>query len=293
VDYTAAAGGDVTFFELGSLLSELRTLVLAARPLEASDVALQNEGSKTQNVSAAVSPNRISAAKAVYDAALSDLDGDVNDVLEPLVDFEDVNVGLANLGAIVAAIDARSDLFVEHMSSLSLFGMPAAGAGYVHDRKRSIHAAFRGRVLALLERAFGGERGGLLEPRGPGRHRAAPRVPEVVLRHVEGDPDHPLPERKAPVAGGRVQRPEERPLRQVRRVRRQVLVAALLQAALHHVVAGRAAEHQQVQQRVGAQPVGAMHRHAGAFAHRVQAVDDLVGVAVLRRDHPGHLRVPD
>jgi hypothetical protein len=152
VDYTAAGVDDVTFFELGSLLSELRTLVLAARPLEASDIALQNEGSKTQNVSAEVAPNRITAAKAVYDAALSDLHGDIIAIFDPLVDFEDVTVGLSNIAAIVAAIDARSDLFAEHMSTLSLFGMTGAGAGYVHDRKRSIHAAFRNRVVAFLER---------------------------------------------------------------------------------------------------------------------------------------------
>jgi hypothetical protein len=49
-------------------------------------------------------------------------------------------------------------------------------------------------------------------------------------------------------------------------------------AAVDDVVAGRAAEHQQVEQRVGAQPVGAVHADAGAFAHRVQAVDDAFGL---------------
>ena len=73
MDYTTAQGGDVTFFELGSLLAELRTLVLAARPLEASDIELQNEGSKTQNVSAEVRADRITTAKTIYDTALTDL----------------------------------------------------------------------------------------------------------------------------------------------------------------------------------------------------------------------------
>src|SRR5574344_3081473 len=42
-------------------------------------------------------------------------------------------------------------------------------------------------------------------------------------------------------------------------------------------------KHQQVQQRVGAQTVGAVHRHGSAFAHCVQAVDNVVLLAV-----PGH-----
>jgi hypothetical protein len=152
VDYTVASGGDVTFFALGSLLSELRTLVLAARPLEASDIELQNEGSKTQNVTAEVSAGRITAAKTIYDTALTDLQSDCIAFFDPLIDFEDVTVGLSNLAAIIAAIDARADLFVQHMRTLSLFGTTSAGAGFVHDRKRLIHSAFRNRVVAFLKR---------------------------------------------------------------------------------------------------------------------------------------------
>ena len=48
------------------------------------------------------------------------------------------------------------------------------------------------------------------------------------------------------------------------------------------MVARRTAEHHQVEQRVRAQAVGAVHRHARAFADRVETVDDLVRVAVLR-----------
>ena len=152
IDYTTAQVGDVTFFELGSLLAEVRTLVLAARPLEASDIALQNEGSKAQNVSAEIRADRITTTKAVYDAALADLQNDFIAVFDPLIDFEDVSVGLSNIAAIVAAIDARSELFVDHMSKLSLFGMSGAGGGFVQDRKRSIHAAYRNRVMEYLER---------------------------------------------------------------------------------------------------------------------------------------------
>jgi hypothetical protein len=152
VDYTTAQGSDVTFFELGSLLAELRSLVLAARPLEASDIALQNEAKKTQNVSAEIGADRITAAKSIYDAALTDLQSDFIAIFDPLIDFEDVDASISNLAAIVAAIDARSTLFVEHMSTLSAFGMTGAGAGFVPERRRGIHAAYRNRVTEYLTR---------------------------------------------------------------------------------------------------------------------------------------------
>ena len=44
---------------------------------------------------------------------------------------------------------------------------------------------------------------------------------------------------------------------------------------------GGAAEHHQIDQRIRAEPVGAVHRHAGRFAERHQAGDHGVGVAVL------------
>jgi hypothetical protein len=50
-------------------------------------------------------------------------------------------------------------------------------------------------------------------------------------------------------------------------------------------IARRTAEYQQVQQRIGAEAVGAMHRHAGALADGVQTVDHRLVVAVPRRDH--------
>ncbi len=152
LDYTTAQAGDFTFFELGALLADLRALTLAARPLEASDIELPNEGSTTQNTSAGVHPDRITTAKAIHDTALTNLQSDVIGVFDPLIDFEDVAVGVTNLAAVVAAIDTRSDQFVQHMGTLSLFGLNGAGAGFVHERKRAIDAAYRRRVNGYLTR---------------------------------------------------------------------------------------------------------------------------------------------
>ena len=49
--------------------------------------------------------------------------------------------------------------------------------------------------------------------------------------------------------------------------------------------AGGAAEHDEVDQRIGAEPVGAVHRNAGRFAERHQARHDRVGIAVGLGQH--------
>src|SRR3990167_6839142 len=67
-------------------------------------------------------------------------------------------------------------------------------------------------------------------------------------------------------------------------VGRQRFVVLVLVVGFDDVVAGRAAEHQQVEQRVGAQAVGAVHADAGAFAHGVQAVDDLLRAVAVGGD---------
>lgn len=70
-------------------------------------------------------------------------------------------------------------------------------------------------------------------------------------------------------------------------VGRQRLVIALVLHVLDDVVAGRATEHDEVEQRVRAEAVRAVHGHARAFAHRIEAVDRFLVIA--RRAH--HLAV--
>ena len=49
-------------------------------------------------------------------------------------------------------------------------------------------------------------------------------------------------------------------------------------------LAGRFAEHQQIEQRIAAQAVRAMHRYAGALAGRIQALHDLFAALPVRHD---------
>ena len=51
------------------------------------------------------------------------------------------------------------------------------------------------------------------------------------------------------------------------------------------MIACRTTKHQEVEQGVGAQTVGAVNTHAGAFAHCIQAVDHRIVAAGGLDDH--------
>ncbi|CAB3810431.1 hypothetical protein LMG28688_07252 [Paraburkholderia caffeinitolerans] len=85
------------------------------------------------------------------------------------------------------------------------------------------------------------------------------------------------------LARGRVVELRKAREREVGGVCRQRLVLLQFLHVLDDVVAGSAAEHHEVEQRVRAQAVCAVHRDARAFAHGVEAVDDFF-VALRRAD---------
>jgi hypothetical protein len=69
--------------------------------------------------------------------------------------------------------------------------------------------------------------------------------------------------------------------RELRRILRQVRLARIGLDRLGEPQARGAAEHDQVDQRVGAEPVGAVHRDAGRLADRDQAGHDASGLPSL------------
>ncbi len=142
IDYVSAPAGKISFFQLGALLTQLRTLVVAARPLEASDLSLQNEGSKTRNATAAIAPARVEQAKVLLVAGLGALNAQFIAPLAPLVALPDGTAAevKAKFAATLAEIDNLVGKFVEHLGPLHNFGMEGAGAAFVSERLRGIRA---------------------------------------------------------------------------------------------------------------------------------------------------------
>jgi hypothetical protein len=150
IDYVTAPGLGISFFQLGALLAVLRPLTLASRPLEASDLALQNEGSKRRNASASVAPARLQKARAALDLALGGLQTNILTPLGALIDLDDPSVGAANFAAVLAAIDGWVDQFMAKLAPLNAFGLEGSGSAFVIERLRAI----RTRLVELVrERA--------------------------------------------------------------------------------------------------------------------------------------------
>lgn len=152
LDYLDAPAGKVSFFELGALLTELRTLVVAARPLEASDLSLQNEGGKTRNGTARIAPERIQKAKAMLDTELAALNTQVIAPLAPLVDLDDRAASFANFPGVLASIDGVVDKLVASVGALGRFGMEGAGTAFVSERLRALRNQLTGLVRERAER---------------------------------------------------------------------------------------------------------------------------------------------
>jgi hypothetical protein len=148
-DYATRSDDRVTFFEVAAMIGALRKVVVAARPLEAADIRLPNEQAGEGSAGSSIDPERIAKAKAMLDDATSALKTDFIDVLAPLIDDEDVEIGMGNSAAILGSIDARAGVFVTLLSRLSLFGLEQAGAGFVLDRRGAISSAIRTKFLAL------------------------------------------------------------------------------------------------------------------------------------------------
>ena len=99
-------------------------------------------------------------------------------------------------------------------------------------------------------------------------HGAAQRIPNV------GDL----------LARRRAIEPRQTSERGIGGVRWQRLVRLSLQVLADDEVSGSAAEHEQIQQRIRAQTIGAVNRHAGAFADREEPRHDCIRVTPVRSD---------
>ena len=137
------------FFELAALMNELRGLLLEARPLRASDIALPNESSPVAQPLPEYHTNRLTFIRDQLSApadALATLQGLV-DELAPLLD--DMETNRNNL---VANIDDRLNRLVSALARLNSFGLPQTGYGFAMEWKRQRYNQLLSKVRDLLNR---------------------------------------------------------------------------------------------------------------------------------------------
>jgi hypothetical protein len=136
--------GAVSIFELGALVAPLRSLVLRARPLRASDVSLHNEATQRTDELVVVRRPRVAQVK-------SDLDGLTPDLADYLDDLDPLLADLpARRNDVLDGIDDFLDGGVSLLERAARFGIPETGWGFAYAWRRAQYTAL---VTALRERA--------------------------------------------------------------------------------------------------------------------------------------------
>src|SRR5688572_299888 len=125
IQYTTPVPGSVTFFELAPLIRSLRMCILRSRPLRLTDVRLQNEAEKVDDVSSAINLAKINAVKADLQSALTSWTTFVTTVTTTLTGADDEAI----ISNAVNDIDQLITDFTDAARELTKFGIPAAGIG--------------------------------------------------------------------------------------------------------------------------------------------------------------------
>lgn len=151
IQYAQPVANKITFFELAPLVGNLRSLLLASRPLRPSDIRLPNEADAAMDQQVFLDPNRIQQPLDQLISLIADnqSEGSVQDFIDLIpVNLNDPTAQTT----VINSIDDYIMEFTDQLHRVSAFGMPQAGFGFVYDRKKSIYAAIGKKVKAYVER---------------------------------------------------------------------------------------------------------------------------------------------
>jgi hypothetical protein len=149
IRYTERIEPRLSFFEAGALAGELRPLLLGARPLRATDVALPNEADPARGPPPEYRPLRLMHVRdrlRAPDGPLEAMRALVSELAPLMHDVE------ANRADLLARVDDRLGRFVAAAAQLSTFGLPHTGYGYAMEWKRERYAALLSRIAELVAR---------------------------------------------------------------------------------------------------------------------------------------------
>lgn len=141
----------VSFFELGSLLGSLRSLILKSRPLNAADVALPTEAQQETTEQMFLDHDRLNPlvvqlSELVSNPTADDLNTLLAEIEPWLADLETHSSDV--LGAIDDWIDRLMALFVQAMA----FGISQAGIGFAYGWKKQQFGILISRIDELVSR---------------------------------------------------------------------------------------------------------------------------------------------
>ncbi len=146
IQYLAAGAAQISVFEAGPLIRDLRTLVTQGRPLRATDVRRANDATKDDDSQVFADAARIATPLVDLKSLASDVSAFVA-TLKPLLD--DTN---ANRAAIIAFVDDSFTKAIGFLERAARFAMPSSGWGFVYVWRRRAVADLLAQVSALVAR---------------------------------------------------------------------------------------------------------------------------------------------
>ena len=153
IKYTESIQDKISLFEIAPLIKSLRSIILASRPLQSSDMLLPNEASKTSDLNSYIVFDRVNIAFTRFKEDIVKIENNlINVAFTNLIDEEDFDKSLGNKAQIIDGIDDYITHFISHLKSTNQFGIPQSGFGFVYDRKASFYSALYKKVLKYKKR---------------------------------------------------------------------------------------------------------------------------------------------
>ena len=138
--------GGFSIFETAPLVRSLRSLLLRARPLRATDVRIANEAKSQEEETSAIDVARVQQVKDDLDDAAQDV-ADYLVVIDPLLTDP-----VANRAALIAGVDGFRDDAVDLLSAVARFAVPQTGWGFAYAWRKAQFVALLGAVGELVAR---------------------------------------------------------------------------------------------------------------------------------------------
>lgn len=134
IEYTKRENNRVNFFELQALVTSLRVLVVASRPLQPIDLVPQTTARASEQPGSTFDVTRLTAL------------GNELDTVHVLA--------LAGLVTTLAtgSIDAAISAYVQTVSPLAFFRLPQTGIGFTYEWRAQVYEGLAVKLAALLDR---------------------------------------------------------------------------------------------------------------------------------------------
>jgi hypothetical protein len=146
IRYMDGPAGGFSIFETAPLVRSLRSLLLRARPLRATDIRLSNEATAREDETSTINLARVQQVKSDLDDVAQALNNFLAGIDPLLAD------PVANRAALIAGVDGFLDDTVDHLAAAARFAVPQTGWGFAYSWRKAQFQTLLGAVRERVDR---------------------------------------------------------------------------------------------------------------------------------------------